>query len=283
MMAERDTDIRRILVALDATSGSLEALEEAAALASRMEAELVGMFVEDIGLLSLASLPFAREVSPLGSAARTLDVATVEKELKLQAAQARRALAETAERLHLRWEFLVARGKVDVEILAATARADMVALAKSRAGGGRPRLGQVSRAVALSMPCSVLLATPDPRPHRRRVAVVFGAGPASEAALRFAIRLATGNGCPLSVLVPAAVGETEAAGREAAANQRLRGLAVPVEVRRISLARSADMMAAVAEVGAEILVLGATPREGPDLVATIEGCGCTVLLVRGEA
>ncbi len=281
-MAERDTGFRRILVALDATRDSLEALEQAAAMASRMEAELVGMFVEDIGLLNLASLPFAREVSPFGAAARTLDTATIEKELKLQAAQARRALAATAERLHLRWEFQVARGKVEAEILAATARADMVALAKARAGAGGPRLGHVSRAVAESMPCSVLLAAPEARTHRRRVAVIFAAGRAGEAALRVAIRLASGNGRPLSVLVPAVPGETKAAGREATANRRFQGLPVPVEVRSIAMARAADIRIAVAEIGAEILVLGATPGEGPDLVASIEGCGCTILLVRGE-
>jgi nucleotide-binding universal stress UspA family protein len=280
--AEGEAAVRRILVALDATRASLEALEQAATLAQRLEAELVGMFVEDIGLLNLASLPFAREVNPLGFAGRALDTATVEKDLKLQAARARRALAEIADRLHLRWEFQVTRGKADVELLAATARADMVALAK--AGSIRQaRLGHVSRAIAESLPCSVLLAAPEPPAHRHRVAVVFDAGAAAAAALRVAIKLATGNGRPLSVLVPSAPSEKETRGRETAASERLRGLPIPVEVHRVAIARMAGMAAAVAEIGAEVLVLPASGQAGAELISAVESCRCTVLLVRGEA
>ena len=58
----RELVIRRILVALDASRHSLAALEAAAELAARLKAELVGLFVEDIDLLRLAGLPFAREI-----------------------------------------------------------------------------------------------------------------------------------------------------------------------------------------------------------------------------
>jgi K+-sensing histidine kinase KdpD len=51
--------IRRILVALDASPDSLAALKTAADLARRMEAELMGLFVEDIELLRMADSPYA--------------------------------------------------------------------------------------------------------------------------------------------------------------------------------------------------------------------------------
>ncbi|MBK7177644.1 MAG: universal stress protein [Chloroflexi bacterium] len=54
--------IQRILVALDASPHSLAALEAAIDLAERLDAELQGLFVEDINLLRLAQLPFAREL-----------------------------------------------------------------------------------------------------------------------------------------------------------------------------------------------------------------------------
>ena len=54
--------LRRIVVGLDAGPRDRAALEAAAQLAARMQAELVGLFVEDIDLLHLAGLPFAREV-----------------------------------------------------------------------------------------------------------------------------------------------------------------------------------------------------------------------------
>ena len=61
---------RRIVVALDASSHSHAALAAAVALAGRLQAELQGIFVEDVNLLRLAELPFAREVRFGLSAAR---------------------------------------------------------------------------------------------------------------------------------------------------------------------------------------------------------------------
>ncbi|MGB7837261.1 MAG: universal stress protein, partial [Terrimicrobiaceae bacterium] len=56
-------NIRRILVALDASAHSRAALEAACELALGLDAELSGLFVEDINLLRLAQLPFASEIS----------------------------------------------------------------------------------------------------------------------------------------------------------------------------------------------------------------------------
>ncbi|MGD9028912.1 MAG: universal stress protein, partial [Anaerolineae bacterium] len=63
-MREQDEEltIRRILIALDASSHSIAALRAAARLASSLEAELHGLFVEDINLLRAAGLPMAREL-----------------------------------------------------------------------------------------------------------------------------------------------------------------------------------------------------------------------------
>ena len=71
--------IRRILVALDASTHSLAALETAAGLAARLEAELVGLFVEDINLLRAAELPFARETSFYSSSLRPLERGELEQ------------------------------------------------------------------------------------------------------------------------------------------------------------------------------------------------------------
>ena len=54
--------IDRVMVALDSTKQSQAALKAAAELAARLNVELIGLFVEDINLLQLASLPFAREI-----------------------------------------------------------------------------------------------------------------------------------------------------------------------------------------------------------------------------
>jgi nucleotide-binding universal stress UspA family protein len=94
---EREPAIRRILVALDASRHSLAALEAAAELAARLKAELAGLFVEDINLVRLAGLPFAREIRYPSATIQQLDSPRLEQELKVQATRMRRALAAAAE------------------------------------------------------------------------------------------------------------------------------------------------------------------------------------------
>jgi nucleotide-binding universal stress UspA family protein len=53
---------QRILVALDASPASLAALDFATELAERHQAELLGIYVEDINLLRSAEIPFTREI-----------------------------------------------------------------------------------------------------------------------------------------------------------------------------------------------------------------------------
>ena len=77
---------RRILVALDASRESDAALAAAAELAQQLDAELMGLFIEDIDLLNLAALPFSREVAVLSLSGRGLDPERVARELRSKAA-----------------------------------------------------------------------------------------------------------------------------------------------------------------------------------------------------
>jgi nucleotide-binding universal stress UspA family protein len=103
--------IRRILLALD-SGQDLAALEAAAALAERLRARLVGMFVEDTELLRLAGLPFAREIAFGSAASRPLELAQLERELRSQAGRLRRLLEEHAGQRRLEWSFSVVRGSL---------------------------------------------------------------------------------------------------------------------------------------------------------------------------
>jgi hypothetical protein len=118
--------LRRIVVGLDAGPRDRTTLEAAARLAERMQAELVGLFVEDIDLLHLAGLPFAREVGYPSAALRELDVAAMERALRATAQEVRRTLAAIAGRTPLSWSFRVARGAVPTELRAAAAEGDIV-------------------------------------------------------------------------------------------------------------------------------------------------------------
>jgi nucleotide-binding universal stress UspA family protein len=156
----RELPIRRIVVGLDASPHSLAALEAAADLAARLEAELVGMFVEDINLLRLAELPFAREVGIFSGTRRRLDSGQVQRQLQAQAERARRALEGHARRVQVHWTFQVTRGVVASELLSAASEADLVILGRtSRPLGARPQLGSTARGVAAEATCSALVVS----------------------------------------------------------------------------------------------------------------------------
>lgn len=173
--------IRRILVALDASTDSVAALKTAASLAASLQAELVGLFVEDINLLRLAGLPFASEVQRVTGTGRVLDEAGMERDLQLQASQARRALANAAADAEATWTFRVVRGVVTTEILAAALEANLLTLGRaSRPPIRRRQLGSTARAAVSQAPGQCCWGTPAwtwnsrswppstaPRPRRR--------------------------------------------------------------------------------------------------------------------
>src|SRR5690554_1918052 len=85
----------RIIVGLDTSLAAREALQLAVRLAASVDARLKGVFVEDENLLSLADLPFAREISFSGEV-RNIDPERMLRAMKAQAESARRALARIA-------------------------------------------------------------------------------------------------------------------------------------------------------------------------------------------
>lgn len=141
----------RIWVALDESPRGTAALTAAAALAAELDAELAGLFVEDVNLQHLIGLPFAREFSVLTGESRSLSQADVERTWRREAAALQRLLAGAAEPLRLRWSFKVTRGRVPAEMKTLAQALDLVVLGR-RSGisvqvvalttsrGGRPRL-----------------------------------------------------------------------------------------------------------------------------------------------
>jgi nucleotide-binding universal stress UspA family protein len=157
---------RRILVAVDLSAPSLAALEIAAKIAARLEAELVGLFVEDSNLLRLASLPFAAEMGYLTRTPRPLDSRRIERSLQMLAARAKREMAERAGRLRLRWSFRVVRGRAEVAVREAAVEADIVALGRaSRESAPRRHLGSTAIAALAATRTSLLLLPAGPLRH----------------------------------------------------------------------------------------------------------------------
>jgi K+-sensing histidine kinase KdpD len=118
--------IRRVIVGLDPVQQSRALLEAAAELAGRMQAELLGLFVENQDLLHFAGLPFAREMGFESATLRALDVESMERTLRALASEARQALESAAEGTRVQWSFRVVRGAPAAELLAAAEESDLV-------------------------------------------------------------------------------------------------------------------------------------------------------------
>jgi nucleotide-binding universal stress UspA family protein len=284
MTAEREiAAARRILVALDASPESLAALDHAASLAARLQAELEGLFVEDEDLLNLARQPFAREVSRLTNIARSLNQATLEEDLRNQAALARRALRQKAEALRLRWSFRVVRGRLEGVIQSASASADLVAMGRRRQTIGGEALGRTSASMARRLTCSVLMALPQQERPDAPVATVYLDSPCGSAALDLAVRTAREEHRPLLIIVPAK-DRAEYETRRQAIEKGLHAEAKAIRVRPAIGPDGHTLKRALQQEQLQLLVLGCDlagqlPQELAEFAAI---ANCPVLVMRGS-
>jgi nucleotide-binding universal stress UspA family protein len=200
---EEERTIQRILVALDASHHSLAALQAATELARTLEAELLGLFVEDVNLLRAAGLPMARELQfPFARHAK-MDPERMRRQLRAQAEQARRALSSTCEQHHIEWTFRVVRGSVSSKLLEEAAKADLLCMGRaSRPVTQRLRMGSTARATATRAQRSVLVISQGAR-IQAPIVVTYDGSSDTDQALLLARRLSMETGGFLSILVPA--------------------------------------------------------------------------------
>lgn len=99
--------IRRVVACF--APGSVARPEAVARLAQELDAELLGLFIEDVELLRFASLPFAREVGLASATLRAMDVAGLERQMRAQARLLEDALAAILNPAATDWSFRVER------------------------------------------------------------------------------------------------------------------------------------------------------------------------------
>ena len=126
MPADKGTSSQRILMALDASARGSSGLESAVDLAARLEAELLGLFVEDLNLLRSAALPFVRQFSFLTGGEEAFDAPSVERELRARSSLVKKTLALAARSRRVKWAFRTVRGAVEREVRAAAGDADLL-------------------------------------------------------------------------------------------------------------------------------------------------------------
>lgn len=190
-MHERPAGLR-IWVALDESPRSTAALTAAVVLAEELDAELAGLFVEDVDLQHLFGLPFAREFSVLTGEGRPLSQGEVERAWRREAETLQRLLAEAAGRLRLRWSFRVTRGRVSAEVNTLAQAFDLIVLGK-RTGIGVMAVAQTT----------YRLTGIHPKGRVGPVLVLFEDRSTSTYSLDMGAKLARRNGAELVLLISA--------------------------------------------------------------------------------
>lgn len=187
MQEEERDDIQRILIAIDGSPHSMAALKLAAELASKINAELIGVYVEDINLLRLAELPITREVGFYSARLREMDIQRIKRQLRGQARRAEHALALIAESFEVHWSFHIAQGRIPAELLAAATEADLVILGKS-GWSRRRRLGSTAKTLVIQFERQILVFQAGVR-LARAVLVIYDGSEASKKALNAALNI----------------------------------------------------------------------------------------------
>jgi nucleotide-binding universal stress UspA family protein len=269
--------IHRILVALDASPSSLTALRLAAELAAHLEAELCGLFVEDVDLLRFAEAPYAREILLPSATEVPVTRAGMEFSLRAQSQRMQATLEAAARAANVAWQFRTVRGRVTEEVLAAAGGADLLAM--GRVGwslGTRTRIGSTARGL-VSGSAMVLLLPERVTLSRFHLVVYFDATPAARRALLAAVQLAEACKRNLTVLLTAAdqKGEVESI---------LQGRAIEVRYRQIDPSDEMSLRRVMEAEAGGIFVLGGrrTLSRLPALESLVRQEDIAFLLVDGE-
>ncbi len=276
---------RRILMALDPESEDLSTVEETAALARRLQAELLSLFVEDIDLVRLAQHSELRAFSRLSAGPQPFAAENLRRALKRQLARSRDAVERAAAHQRIKAVFQVRQGRLVAEIVSAAGASDLVVIEWMRRTAPAPAASASSRAAtvraileAASRP--VLLLRPG-APAGGPIMVVFGGSDADRRALKAAAEIAGHDGGILEIALPTdRVEQADAWRRDitaALAETRLTPLFL-----HMPKATMEDLCAAATRRGVSLMVLGADPdsARGASLPGAVERGGCSVLLVR---
>lgn len=278
MNEQEEGTIQRIVVALDASGHSLAALEAAADLASSLEAELHGLFVEDVNLLRVAGLPMARELQfPFARHAR-MDPGTMRRQLRAQARQARRAISSICKQRKIEWTFRVVRGTVSSEVLEAATSADLLCVGKaSRPVLNRQRTGSTARAAAIKAGRTVLLISQG-TPIKSPAVIAHDGSSHADRALPLACQLARVTGGLLWILIsddPARPSEE----LEARLTKRLEGEDLVVRYRKLTGSGVTALIWSVETAGGGILVLSRASFEQEEITRLLDELRCPLLVV----
>ncbi len=250
----------RVLILLDGSRLSLAALKAAAEIASARNAEVLGIFVEEINLLRTAGYGFAREVGGSSGLARPLDAAALEARMQALAEQVRRSLQQTMAGRGLVQTLKLCRGRVAEEVLNLMQPEDLVVLGRvGWSGIPGTRLGSTARVLLRQAPGDVLLWAEPRRQNQsqNRVVVLLNHDQgANHRAVSVGAELARRRNQPLSVLIRTNPEDDQSVAEDILTYLQREGIAA--RVKRIPVASADAAGRALQEEGATQLVVSRT-------------------------
>ncbi len=270
---------RRVLVMAREGGAEAPAFRLAAELAHLLALDLEGLFVENEALLTLAGLPFARELRLPGHTWRALDAGQMLEDFRLAAEEARRMLEVAAGALGVPSAFSVLRGDPAGALAERAGARDILVMVESvaaRLAGFRGTGGEIFWRDG----AGVLLVPSRPWVRRGSVAVVL---PGEEdGGLEIGAAIARAAAEDLVLVAPEE-------GSEARLEGVLREAGVPparVQRRRLRSAEAGAIAEALRAAGARLAVLDRArlPEDAEGFVARLlAAAGVPVLVVGGAA
>jgi hypothetical protein len=116
---------------------SAPAIQLAVEIAGLLHLDLFGLFLEDVSLRELASIPFAREIRPPGAAWHTIEPDRIAGELNAAIRRTERMFAEAVIQLRTAHEFKVVRGRTADVITSISASDDIIMVVEPVGGAER--------------------------------------------------------------------------------------------------------------------------------------------------
>ena len=271
MMAEQNIGKRRrLLVAMDCNAESLAGLRRAATLASGMQVELAGLFLEDVNLLRMSELP-GHEISLATGSGMATSRADMERQMRRRASAARAEAERLAQAFSLSWTFEVRRAGLEHALREAAQTEELVCSAPA------PPLFSHSKAPSPRVLGGELVRRPGP------VLAVYEGGPGGARVLELAARAAQIHKLDLQVLVPArgSAGGTRALGK---AKEALATSDMDATMRRLPLSERA-LLQTLATARGQLLFLDANGKAASveRLAAVREAVNCDVFLVSSQS
>jgi hypothetical protein len=263
--------VHRVVIALESICDNVKALEIAAELAARIPAELHGIFMEDVNLLSAARLPFVHQVKLQSGGVHGFEAADVESEFRALAAQARTCLQDLASRLKVPWSFEVHRGDRS-SLMSVTRRSDLLVVETASKPFARyMKLPTDWSAISLRSERACLLLSGS-RDGRKGTLVVHDGTEDGERAIAAAVAL-DGAGGPVTIAVPAGSSD---------ADRKLVVAGVEAQLHRIEGFTSSELLGLIrrSKCDLAILPLSLAIKHGPELRELLAAPPCAILLVR---